>query len=109
MFVFNYRVLALLFTLAGSWACGIGATRLNSSDYDQTCLEVAQCILVDLEACSSCNCPDAAISQDAYGAFTTDLVSLEETYCPEGPEDEGSCPTCNLREPVCESEECGID
>ena len=100
-----------LFLIAGlATACGSNtgtSTRLDVTDYDQSCLDITQCILVDLEACSTCNCPDAAISEAAYDAFATDKSSLQDTYCPE-PEEE-SCPSCALREPRCRDEVCGVN
>ncbi|MBL91914.1 MAG: hypothetical protein CMH56_08920 [Myxococcales bacterium] len=82
-------------------------TRLDASDYDQSCLDITHCILVDLEACTYCNCPDAAISDEAFEAYVADRNALQETYCPET--DKEVCPSCPLREPRCFNKQCEIN
>ena len=102
----------LLWIAGGTIACGEGdvapsKTRLQASDYDQSCLDITHCILVDLEACTYCNCPDAAISDEAFEAYVADKNALQATYCPET--DEEVCPSCPLREPRCFNKQCEIN
>mgnify|MGYP001282806879 CR=1 FL=1 len=90
--------------------CGVGSgtsTRLAVSDYDQSCRDVTQCILVDLDVCDPCQCSDGVIAEEAYDSFNEDRFHLKETVCPEDKDPE-SCPNCNLREPECRDESCLI-
>lgn len=92
-------------------ACGVGEsvnTRLVPTDYDQSCHDVTQCILVEVDVCSGCPCPDTVIAQEAYDVFNEDRYQLQQTFCPETDEPV-SCPNCPLREPVCRDEKCLID
>ncbi len=91
-------------------SCGVengSNTRLSASDYDQSCLDITQCILVDLDVCNPCQCPDSVIAEAAYDSFNDDSFQIQQTYCPEDSEPV-SCPNCNLREPVCRDESCLI-
>ena len=90
--------------------CGFNtgaSTRLSETDYDQSCHDVTQCILVELDVCNPCQCPDSVIAQAAYTSFNDDRYQLQQTYCPERSEPT-SCPNCDLREPVCRDESCLI-
>ena len=108
----HLRIFCLLGSVAGLIACGEtpiadSKTRLNAGDYDQSCLDITHCVLVDLEACTYCNCPDAAISDEAFEAYVADKNALQATYCPET--DEEVCPSCPLREPRCFNKQCEIN
>lgn len=103
----TYFSAALLLVLGACGSNGPGASsRLQASDYDQTCTDITQCVLVDLEVCSSCNCPDAAIADVAHAAYVADKNSLRETVCPELGQE--NCPSCPLREPQCFEATCSI-
>ena len=91
-------------------ACGVGNganTRLAPTDYDQSCHDITQCILVEVDVCSGCPCPDSVIAKEAFDAFSEDQYQVQQTYCPEIDEPV-SCPNCPLREPVCRDEQCLI-
>ena len=97
-------------SILGLTSCGLGTganTKLTASDYDQSCHDVTQCILIDVDVCNPCQCPDSVIAKAAYQSFSDDSYQMTQTYCPEELEPT-SCPNCNLREPVCRDESCLI-
>ena len=110
MLQLSKSVYTLILALGFLNGCGVGngtSTRLSATDYDQSCHDLTQCILVDLDVCDPCQCPDGVIAEAAYSSFNDDSYQLQQTYCPEENEPI-SCPSCKLREPSCKDESCLI-
>ena len=108
--LWNPFVLIFMTAISQYLGCGFDngtSTRLSVTDYDQSCHDITQCILVDLDVCNPCQCPDSVIAEAAYDSFNEDSYQLQQTYCPEKSEPT-SCPNCKLREPACQDESCLI-
>jgi hypothetical protein len=73
--------------------------KLSAGDYDQTCSENADCVIVDIGACE-CSCETAVINVKDKAKFDQDLSQCE----PSG--ECGMCPWMNSAVAYCNAGHC---
>ena len=100
-------LLAICLSTAGATlGFGCSGTVATASDYNQSCVEAADCVaVIDGDVC--CGCPNAAINKDAKADYDADLGECEEQcdiFCEATVVSciEGTCAVA-AGEPVCDA------
>ena len=80
-------------------ALGACSTTIDANDYDRSCTEDSDCVIISVGDICSCSCEIDAINKSDLEAYNHD----RDVDCGV------QCGACAGGEPVCQSGVCGVD